>query len=200
MKKLKNSARSLNTTLNILFFILLAYGTFTVGYHTLALRKLLTDPDALSGKMGLTVGWLTLNANHGFGITLDTAVKMKLIQLVSAGAYTVIGCCAIRILKHILLPIEVGQPFRSGISEDIIRLSKHAVYLGMTDNLYMLAAVILIENYYELPTLLMHDPITTVAIDWDLKPVWFIVAGVLSCLAMVFRHGEQLQQLADETL
>ena len=200
MKDLKRSARSLNTTLNIFFFMLLAYGIFTVGYHAAAVHKLLTDPDALSGKMGLTVGWMTLNAYHGFGIELDAAVKMRLIQLLTAAAFTVIGCCAIRVLKRILLPIEVGQPFRRGISEDITLLSKYSFYLGIADNLSMLAVLIIIENYYELPSLLMHDPISTVTIDWDMKPAWFIVAGVLSCLSLVFQRGEELQTLADETL
>ena len=200
MKDLKRAARSLNTTLNIFLCILLCWGIFVVGYHIAALQKLLTDPAALSGKMGLTIDWLTLNADHGFGISLDAAVKMKLVQLLTAAAFTAIGCSGIRVLKRILLPIEVGQPFRTGISEDLTRLSKHAFWLGFADNLSGLAVIILIENYYELPAMLMHDPISTVGIDWDIKVAWFIAAGVLSCLAMVFRHGEQLQQLSDETL
>jgi hypothetical protein len=200
MKDLKRSARTLNTLLNIFFWILVVRGLFAAGYHILALYKLLTDPTALSGKMGLTIDWLTLDAANGFGITLDGAIPMKLIQLVSAVVITVIACRCVRTLKRILLPIEVGQPFRSGISGEIRKLSRHCFYLGWMENLSMLFSVIVIENHYALQELLVTGPITGVAIRPQFQPVWFIVTAVLVILAMVFRRGEELQTLSDETL
>ena len=200
MKDLKRSARTLNTLLNLFFWILVARGLFAAGYHVLALYKLLTDPTALSGKMGLTIDWLTLDAANGFGITLDGAIPMKLIQLISAVVITVIACRCVRTLKRILLPIEVGQPFRSGISGEIRKLSRHCFCLGWTENLSMLFSVIVIENHYALQELLVTGPITGVAIRPQLQPVWFIVTAVLSILALVFRRGEELQTLSDETL
>ena len=200
MKDLKRSARTLNTLLNIFFWILVARGLFAAGYHILALYKLLTDPTALSGKMGLTIDWLTLDAANGFGITLDGAVPMKLIQLISAVVITVIACRCVRTLKRILLPIEVGQPFRSGISGEIRKLSRHCFYLGWTENLSMLVSVIVIGNHYALQELLVTGPITSIAIRPQFQPVWFIVTAVLSMLALVFRRGEELQTLSDETL
>ena len=200
MKDLKRSARFLNTMMNVCFWILLAYGLFTVGFHAVALYQLLTDPAALSGKMGLTIGWLTLKADQGFGIGLDAAVMMKLLQLLSAAVFTAIGCSGILVLRRILLPIEVGQPFRSGICSDLMRLSKHAFWLGIADNLFSQALVLLIENHYDLPSLLVHGSITRVSVDFDYRPAWIILSAVLSILATVFRHGEQLQTLSDETL
>ena len=200
MKDLKRSARTLNTLLNIFFWILVARGLFAAGYHILALYKILTDPTALSGKMGLTIDWLTLDAANGFGITLDGAISMKLIQLISAVVITVIACRCVCTLKHILLPIEVGQPFRSGISGEIRKLSRHCFYLGWMENLSMLFSVIVIENHYALQELLVTGPITSVAIRPQFQPVWFIVTAVLVILAMVFRRGEELQTLSDETL
>ena len=200
MKNLKQSARHLNTILNIIFWFVLLRGIYAAGYHSIVLYRLFTDPSALSEKMGLTIDWLTLDAARGFGISLDTAVKMKLIQLISAAAITVIACLALRVLKRILLPIEVGQPFRTGISAHIVSLSKSAFWLGLAENLSMLASVIVIENHYDLPALLTGSTVTGVSIHPQFRPVWFIVAAVLTILAMVFRQGEQLQQLADETL
>lgn len=200
MKDLKRSARTLNTLLNLFFWILVVRGLFAAGYHVLALYKLLTDPTALSGKMGLTIDWLTLDAANGFGITLDGAIPMKLIQLVSAVVITVIACRCVRTLKRILLPIEVGQPFRSGISGEIRKLSRHCFCLGWMENLSMLFSVIVIENHYALQELLVAGPITGVAIRPQFQPVWFIVTAVLLILAMVFRRGEELQTLSDETL
>lgn len=200
MKDLKRSARTLNTILNIFFWILVARGLFAAGYHILALYKLYTDPTSLSRKMGLTIDWLTLDAANGFGITLDGAVPMKLIQLISAVVITVIACRCVCTLKHILLPIEVGQPFRSGISGEIRKLSRHCFYLGWTENLSMLFSVIVIENHYALQEVLVTGPITGVAIRPQFQPVWFIVTAVLSILALVFRRGEELQTLSDETL
>ena len=200
MKNLKQSARHLNTILNIIFWFVLLRGIYAAGYHSIVLYRLFTDPSALSEKMGLTIDWLTLDAARGFGISLDAAVKMKLIQLISAAVITVIACLALRVLKRILLPIEVGQPFRRDISRDLGKLGSYALYLGITENLSTLASVIVIENHYDLPALLTGSTVTGVSIHPQLRPVWFIVTAVLTILAMVFRQGEQLQQLADETL
>ena len=125
---------------------------------------------------------------------------MKLIQLVSSVVITVIACRCVHTLKRILLPIEVGQPFRSGISGEIRKLSRLCFYLGWTENLSMLFSVIVIENHYALQELLVTGPITGVAIRPQFQPVWFIVTAVLAILSMVFRRGEELQTLSDETL
>ena len=200
MKDLKKSARTLNWILNACFWLLILRGLFAAGFHVSVLYRFFTDPTALSGKMGLTIDWLTLDAAKGFGIDLNAAVSMKLVQLVSAVLITVISCQCIRDLKHILLPIELGQPFRQGIAEHIQKLAWHCFYLGWTENIAMLFSVILIENHYGLQELLVTGSITGVSIRPEFRPAWFFVTAVLVILAMVFRQGEQLQTLADETL
>ncbi len=200
MKDLKRSARTLNWILNTCFWLLILRGLFAAGFHISVLYKFFTDPAALTGKMGLTIDWLTLDAAGGFGISRDAAISMKLVQLVSAVIITVISCQCVRDLKHILLPIELGQPFRQGIGGHIRKLAWHCFYLGWTENIAMLFSVILIENHYGLQTLLTTGPITDVSIHPEFRPAWFFVTAVLVILAMVFRQGEQLQVLADETL
>lgn len=61
MKDLKRSARTLNWLLNAVFLFLVLRGVFAAGFHCVVLYKLFTDPAALSGKMGLTIDWLTLD-------------------------------------------------------------------------------------------------------------------------------------------
>ena len=64
----------------------------------------------------------------------------------------------------------------------------------------MLATVSVMERYAILDTLLQSDAVTKITIDPVFRPAWFFVTAVLTILAMVFRRGEQLQQLSDETL
>ena len=201
MKNLKRSARTLNTILNIVFWLLIARGIYAAGIHALTLHKLFTNPTTLSGHMDrLTVDWLTIEAANGFGVDFDGAVAMKLVQLIFAAAITVIACLGIQALKRVLLPIELGQPFRSGISADVLALGRCAFRLGMVENLYMLAVVILMERHSILRSALLSQTITSVSADPAFRPAWFIVTAVLTILAMVFRRGEELQQLSDETL
>lgn len=200
MKKLNRSARNLNTFLNIVFWILVARGIFSASYHIRELYSLFTDPAALSGKMGLTIDYLILDAVNGFGIDLDTAVKMKLIHLISAIVLTFIECRGVHILKQVLLPLELNQPFQTGISGSIEKLSQCAFHMGLAENLSMLATTVLIENHYALDTLLMKGPITGVSINHEYRDTWLVVAVVLGILSTVFRRGEELQTLADETL
>ena len=201
MKNLRRSARTLSWILNCCFWLLLARGLFAAGTHALTLHKLFTDPAVLSGKADrLTVDWLTIVAVNGFGVNLDGAISMRLVQLIFAAAITVIACHGILVLKRVLLPIELDQPFRSGISADILCLVKCAVRLGMAENLYMLAVVNVMERHGILRFLILSETVSKVSADPSFRPAWFIAAAVLSVLALVFRRGEQLQQLADETL
>ena len=64
----------------------------------------------------------------------------------------------------------------------------------------IIGALFLIENHYGLEELLVTGPITAVSIHPEFQPAWFFVTAVLSILAMVFRRGEELQTLSDETL
>ena len=130
MKNLKQSARVLNTILNVCFWLLLLRGIYAAGFHCLALYKIFTDPAALTGSAGLTVDWLVIEISESFRMDLDAAIPLKLVQLISAIAITVIACMGIRALKGVLLPIELGQPFRRGISADIGKLVRCAVWLG----------------------------------------------------------------------
>jgi hypothetical protein len=200
MKNLKRSARVLNTILNICFWLLLLRGIYAAGFHCLALYKIFTDPAALTGSAGLSVDWLVIEISESFRMDLDAAIPLKLVQLICAIAITVITCMGIRALKGVLLPIELGQPFRSGISADIGKLIRCAVWLGMAENLSMLATVTVMERYAIADQLLLGGMVTGVSAEPAFRPAWFIAAAVLEILALVFRHAEQLQQLADETL
>ena len=200
MKNLKQSARVLNTILNVCFWLLLLRGIYAAGFHCLALYKIFTDPAALTGSAGLTVDWLVIEISESFRMDLDAAIPLKLVQLISAIAITVIACMGIRALKGVLLPIELGQPFRRGISTEIGKLIRCAVRLGIAENLCMLATVTVMERYAIAEQVLLSGTVTGVTAKPAFRPAWFIAAAVLEILAMVFRQGEQLQQLADETL
>ena len=198
MKDLNRSARVLNTLLNVLFWLLIARGVFAAAVHIRSICQLLSGAAAVPGTTGVTIDWLTIKAAQGF--SLDAAMYLKLIHLVFSVAITILACLGVRALKRVLLPIENGQPFRSGISADIRSLGRCALRLGIAENLAMLATVSVMERYAILDTLLQSDAVTQITIDPVFRPAWFIVTAVLSILAMVFRQGEQRQTLADETL
>ena len=200
MKDLKRSTRVLKSTLNTAFWIMLAGGVFAAGYHIHELYRLFTDPTTLSGEMVLTIDYLTIRSAESFGMGLDAAASLRLVYLISSAAITVAACLGIKALKRVLLPIENGQPFLEGISADILALGKCAFRLGLIENLSMLATVILLERHAVLDVLLDSGAVTGIAVDPSFRPAWFIVAALLSVLAMVFRQGEQLQTLSDETL
>ena len=97
MKPLNTPERRLNTVLDVLFWLLIARGIFAAGHHCLALYGLFTDPAASTGTMGLTIDWLTLEAENGFGVNSGDLISMKLVHLVSAIALTAISCRGIRV-------------------------------------------------------------------------------------------------------
>ena len=64
----------------------------------------------------------------------------------------------------------------------------------------ILAEQIIAVFVYDLPGLLISDKITHISGMFNVDLTFVIYWAILLLLSYVFRYGEQLQQLSDETL
>lgn len=103
----------------------------------------------------------------------------------------------IRIIRHILAPMKEGQPFSKGVSRDFKKLGWFVIGYGIVYNVFDL----FIKNQLAFRMLpVAGDGPVSVGIDHHLDPTFLIIAFLLFLCSYIFRYGEELQQLSDETL
>ena len=103
-------------------------------------------------------------------------------------------------IREILQPMKEGQPFASVVSINLKRLAKLSIVIGILVNVIILAEQIIVVFLYDLPGLLISEKIIHVGSMFNIDLSFLIYWAILSLLSYVFRYGEELQQLSDETL
>ena len=103
-------------------------------------------------------------------------------------------------IRQILKPMTEEKPFDSIVSTNLKKLAHLSINLGILWNIIILAEQIMMIFVYELPGLLISEKITHVGAMFNVDLTFLIYWAILMLLSFVFRHGEQLQQLDDETL
>ena len=103
----------------------------------------------------------------------------------------------IRIIRHILAPMKEGQPFSRGISADFKKLGWFVIGCGILYNVFDLFLKNLLA--FRLLPVMSEGPVS-VGIEHQVDLTFLIIAFILFLCSYIFRYGEELQQLSDETL
>ena len=103
-------------------------------------------------------------------------------------------------IREILQPMKEEKPFDSVVSTNLRKLAKLSIYLGVCYNIIILTEQIMNVFVYDLPGLLISEKIIHVGGLFSVDLTFLIYWAILLLLSYVFRYGEGLQQLSDETL
>ena len=202
MQTLQKSTRIIDTLLKIAFWWLAALTAYYCYYYIRFLVFLRSDGfvDGAGTLAGFTVGFLQIQYTHGLPYTREAAIAVNLFELITVvilmGAY----CCGIRVLRHILHPMIQGRPFAGTIWTDLKKLGWISLGLCAMDNVMDLGVVFIYEYAYPVRELLESGNIQSVHFRYHFQPAFALIALVLFLLSHIFRYGQQLQQLSDETL
>lgn len=201
MNKIKASIPRLSNLLRILFILIVIRGGFGLLEGGFGIYKLLTDPEAaLSGYMALTSGFLELSAETGFGINFGTALSMGLVRVASTLLTTTVLCLGIRSLLRILDFLSFGLPFHAKVSGELHRMAILATVYSFIDAfLCLVTNVTLTRGYHIDATLSNGEPLSVSFHNLPYYP-YLILVIALFFLSWIFRYGEELQTLSDETL
>ena len=103
-------------------------------------------------------------------------------------------------IREILHPMTEGKPFDAVISTNLKKLARLSINLGILINIIRISEQVMTVFVYDLPELLISEKITHVGGMFQLDLTFLIYWAILLLLSYVFRYGEELQQLSDETL
>lgn len=203
MNNLTNTAKKLDKVLEIAHIVFGALAiACIVGVAMIAVAYVLkVDPSMIgTGYENFDVGFLELTVAESYApgkwmILLQAAITLAVSCRLMYDARRGVGY-----IREILNPMKEEKPFDSVVSTNLKKLARLSINLGILGNIIILSEQIMTVFVYDLPSLLISDKIAHVGGMFQVDLTFLIYWAFLMLLSYVFRYGEELQQLSDETL
>lgn len=203
MNNLSNTARKLDRVFEIAHIVLGALAiACIVGVALIAMAYVLKlDPAMIgTGYENFDIGFLELTVAEGYA-------PDKWLVLLQAAITLLVSCRlmyeirrGVGYVRQILLPMKEEKPFDTIVSTNLKKLAKLSIVIGILYNIILLSEQIITVFVYDLPSLLISEKIAHVGGMFQVNLSFIVYWAILLLLSYVFRYGEELQQLSDETL
>ena len=137
----------------------------------------------------------------GDGLPAPETVRGRIV----AGSFIVavilvFASMAMRIVRNILEPMSKGLPFSNTVSTNLHRLAVVSLLAGAFIEIAMMVHMTLTYNSFHLEQLFNSELVSSFTLKYNIN-IWFILVFViLQLMSYVFKYGEELQRLSDETL
>ena len=203
MNNLSNTAKKLDRVFEIVHIVLGALAiACIVGVALIAVAYFLKwDPSRIGTDYEkFDVGFLELTVAEAFAPNKWTVLLQAAITLVVSCRLMYVGRKGVLYIRQILHPMAEEKPFDSIVSTNLSKLANLSIHLGILYNVIILAEQIIAVFVYDLPGLLISDKITHISGMFNVDLTFVVYWAILLLLSYVFRYGEELQQLSDETL
>ena len=203
MNNLSDTARKLDKVLEIAHIVFGALAiACIVGVALIAAAYVLRlDPEMIgTGYENFDVGFLELTVAESYApdkwmILLQAAITLAVSCRLMYDARRGVGY-----IREILHPMTEEKPFDAIVSTNLKKLARLSINLGILYNIIILSEQIITIFVYDLPSLLISEKITHVGGMFTVDLTFVIYWAILLLLSYIFRYGEQLQKLSDETL
>ena len=203
MNNLTNTAKKLDKVFEIAHIVFGALAIASiVGVALIAVAYVLKlDPEFIgTGYEQFDIGFLELEVAPAFAPSKWLVLAQAAFTLLVSCRLFYDGRRGIGYIREILKPMIEEKPFASIVSTNLKKLAKLSIVLGILMNIIILSEQIMTVFIYDLPGLLVSDKITHVTGMFKIDLSFLIYWAILMLLSYVFRYGESLQQLSDETL
>ena len=203
MNNLSNTAKKLDKVLEIAHIVLGALAiACIVGAALIAAAYILKlDPAAIgTGYENFDIGFLELTVAENVAPDKWLVLLQAAITLLVSCRLFYDGRLGVGYVREILSPMKEEKPFASIVSTNLKKLATLSIRLGILANIIMLSEQIMTVFVYDIPALLISENITHVGGMFHVDLTFLILWACLLLLSYVFRYGEELQQLSDETL
>ena len=203
MNNLTNSARKLDKVFEIAHIVFGALAIASiVGVALIAVAYVLKlDPTFIGTDYEkFDVGYLELEVAPAFAPGKWLILAQAALTLLVSCRLFYDGRRGVGYIREILKPMIVEKPFDSIVSTNLKKLARLSIVIGILWNINILAEQIMMVFVYGLPDLLIGEKILHITANFRIELSFLICWVILVLLSYVFRYGEQLQQLSDETL
>ena len=203
MNNLSNTAKKLDRVFEIAYIVLGALAiACIVGVALIAAAYILKlDPAMIgTGYENFDIGFLELTVAESYAPDKWLVLLQAAITLLVSCRLMYDGRRGVGYIREILAPMKEEKPFASVVSTNLGKLARLSINLGILYNIILLSEQIMMVFVYDLPGLLVGETITHVSGMFSIDLTFVVCWAFLLLLSYVFRYGEELQQLSDETL
>ena len=148
--------------------------------------------------LSITLGSNSLLLNQEY--SLQQLTPLLCITLANVFIFGILSCYTIKTLQSMFEPMSQGKPFSTTISSALKKLSYVVLLMGIIGIILQIATNYIFFNAFDIPTLFSKDRVISCSISIVSNGnfiIWFVILRLIS---LIFKYGETLQQLSDETL
>ena len=203
MNNLSNTAKKLDKVLEIVHIVFGALAiACIVGVALIAAAYILKwDPSMIgTGYENFDIGFLELTVAESYAPDKWLVLLQAAITLAVSCRLLYDGRRGVGYIREILQPMTEEKPFDTIVSTNLKKLARLSINLGILYNIIILSEQIITVFVYDLPGLLISEKISHVGGMFQVDLTFVVYWAVLLLLSYIFRYGEELQQLSDETL
>ena len=203
MNNLTNTAKKLDKVFEIAHIVFGALAIASiVGVALIAVAYVLKlDPEFIGTDYeNFDIGFLELTVADAYAPSKWLVLAQAAITLLVSCRLMYEGRRGVGYIREILLPMKEEKPFDSIVSTNLKKLAKLSIVLGILYNIIILSEQIMTVFVYDLPSLLISEKVAHVGGMFQVDLTFVVCWAALLLLSYVFRYGEALQQLSDETL
>ena len=203
MNKLISTAKKLDTLFKVIQIVLtVAMVTLIVGI-VIAAAGVIFDlpPDMVgTGFDTLEISFLKIRIAQGYMPAFHDILMIFLLGMILGVGWIVVFKIGVKYVRNILKPMSEGQPFNSVAYLNMKKLAILSLIYGVLNNCINIAELLMCSYGYNIEKLLENEKIIDVSINYDIDLAFLIITAVFFLMSYVFKYGEELQQLSDETL
>ncbi len=199
MEKLMKISRVLDTVVRVLTGIFFGLGCASTLLMAAALCLPASRYESLVGKwLNLEFGSITLTLKEPLSAPENLKPSICVLLLTALAALFFMAWVG-REIHRLLLPMKEGRPFDCSVPATLNRLGWMTIIESAVFFLLRGISLFLAAHLYALSGF-FGDNVNgyTINLQYDLG--WLLMAGMLFLLAHIFKYGEELQRLSDETL
>lgn len=196
MEKITKTSNIIKTILKILFWISAVVSVVSL---VAILIALFANGDATKvDNLSITLGSYSLLLIQEY--SLQQLTPLLCITLANVFIFGILSCYTIKTLQSVFEPMSQGKPFSTTVSSALKKLSYVVLLMGIIGIILQTATNYMFFNAFDIPTLFSKDRVISCSISIVSNGnfiIWFVILRLIS---HIFKYGETLQQLSDETL
>lgn len=197
MNKMTRSASIIRRILTVLLWVM----AIVVGLAILAvLWAMFSASDSImqQAQVSLTMGNYKLSlTDHYTSQHLQNLLGITLANLVIFGIGT---CWTLLILRKMFAPIAQGSPFHATVSKSLRKLAYVTLLFGFLDLILQGITNAIWYRTFDIPSLFASDRVASCSLRVVGDAGFVGIFILLLLLSWIFKYGEGLQKLSDETL
>ena len=200
MEKLMKTSKTLDNILRIVYKLMQVAGIILLVSIGICIVAQFVDKLPMAELTSVSVSDVELTFKEPMLIDSSKAVIEMVVTLVVALLVIGITCYMIKLLRKVLAPMIVGQPFDGTVSKNIKKLGIAVIVNGLAIDIAESVMSSMAFYMYDIAELVLSDNISKIMVNSEVSLDSVLVGVLVIILSHVFRYGEQLQQQADETL